>query len=47
MQNLKKIIEPLKWELIEELTWTGCPSSEDLKKAEDFGRRFAESVKAG
>jgi flavorubredoxin len=44
LRELKKIIEPAKWELRESLEFVGRPGAEDLKKGEEFGRRFAEYV---
>lgn len=46
-KNLEKIIEPLKWELADTLEFKGCPTEEELKKGEEFGRRFAELIKKG
>jgi flavorubredoxin len=43
-RNLEGIIEQLKWELVETLEFVGCPSDEELKKGEEFGKRFAELV---
>jgi flavorubredoxin len=45
LRGLKSIIEPLKWELIDSLEFIGSPESEDLKRAEVFGRDFAEKIK--
>ena len=46
-KNLEKIIEPLKWELADTLEFKGSPTEEELKKGEEFGRRFAELIKKG
>ncbi len=43
-KHLEKIVEPLKWEMVEVLEFKGGPSQEDLKRAEEFGRRFAELI---
>ena len=43
-RELLRIVEPLKWELVEELSFNGGPGIEDLRKGEDFGRRFAEMI---
>lgn len=45
LRGLKNIIEPLKWELMDTLEFIGSPKSEDLKRAEAFGRDFAEIIK--
>jgi anaerobic nitric oxide reductase flavorubredoxin len=47
LKEVKKIIEPAKWELNETLEFIGSPKPEDLKKGEELGRKFAESIKAG
>jgi flavorubredoxin len=46
-KNLEKIIEPLKWELADSLEFKGSPTEEELKKGEEFGRRFAKLIKKG
>lgn len=43
--EFEKIIEPLKWNLVDSLEFTGIPTYEDLKKGEEFGAKFAEVVK--
>lgn len=43
-KNLEKIAEPLSWEMVEVLEFQGGPTQEDLKRAEEFGRRFAEMI---
>ncbi len=45
LREMKKIIEPLKWDLIDAFEFLGAPSHEDIGKAEEFGARFAEVVK--
>lgn len=44
LRELKKIIEPAKWDLRESLEFIGRPGAEDLKKGEELGRRFAELI---
>jgi anaerobic nitric oxide reductase flavorubredoxin len=44
-RGLEKIIEPLKWDLGDVFEFKGYPKKEDLSKGEEFGRKFAESVK--
>lgn len=46
LKEVKKIIEPAKWDLGETLEFIGSPRAEDLKRGEEFGRKFAESIKA-
>ncbi|MEE9390525.1 MAG: FprA family A-type flavoprotein [Candidatus Aminicenantaceae bacterium] len=45
LRGLKGIIEPLKWDLVDTLEFVGCPTGEELKKGEEFGTSFAESIK--
>ncbi|MBP1768319.1 MAG: flavodoxin/nitric oxide synthase, partial [Candidatus Aminicenantes bacterium] len=47
LKEVKRIIEPAKWELGETLEFIGSPKPEDLAKGLEFGRRFAERIKAG
>ena len=44
-KNLEKIIEPLKWEFVDTLEFGGSPTEEELKRGEEFGRRFATLVR--
>jgi anaerobic nitric oxide reductase flavorubredoxin len=45
LREVKKIVEPAKWDLNETLEFIGSPKREDLKRGEEFGRRFAESIR--
>jgi anaerobic nitric oxide reductase flavorubredoxin len=45
LRDVKKIIEPLKWELVDTLEFVGSPSGEELRKGRELGIRFADSVK--
>lgn len=45
LRGLKGIIEPLKWDLVDTLEFVGCPTGEELRKGEEFGASFAESIK--
>ena len=48
MRELNKIVEPLKWQIVDTLEYVGSPKDLDLKKAEEFGERFARQLqKAG
>ncbi len=47
LKEVKKIIEPAKWNIADTLEFVGSPKPEDLKKGEEFGRKFAESLKVG
>ena len=41
LKEVKRITEPLKWELIDTLEFPGGPSKEELAKAEKMGANFA------
>jgi flavorubredoxin len=43
-RELTRITEPLKWELVDALEFNGAATTEDLRKSEAFGRRFAEAI---
>lgn len=48
LRELNKIVEPLKWQIVDTLEYVGSPKDLDLKKAEEFGERFARQLqKAG
>jgi flavorubredoxin len=44
-RHLQKIIEPLRWEMMDYFEFMGSPTREELKKGEEFGTKFAEWVK--
>lgn len=44
LKHLKKIIEPVRWEMVDSLEFVGKPSDEDLKKGAEFGASFAEII---
>jgi len=46
LRHLKKIIEPVKWELVDSFEFAGGPTAENLKRGEEFGSGFAEVIKA-
>lgn len=45
LRALKNIVEPLKWDMEDSFEFIGCPTEEDVRKAELFGKQFAERVK--
>lgn len=45
LKEMRKIVEPLKWDLVDTFEFLGAPTDDDIKKAEEFGARFAELVK--
>jgi len=44
LKDIKNIISPLNWDLLDTFEYIGSASPEELKKAEEFGKRFAEAV---
>jgi flavorubredoxin len=46
LKHLKKIIEPVKWELVDSFEFVGKPTEENLKRGEEFGARFAEVIRS-
>ena len=45
-RTIRKIVEPLNWEIVESFEWKGGPTVEDLNHGEDLGRKFADMVLA-
>jgi anaerobic nitric oxide reductase flavorubredoxin len=46
VSTFQKMVEPLKWEVTEVFEFRGGTTSELLKKGEEFGERFAASLKS-
>ncbi len=46
LRELSKIVEPLKWRIVDTLEYVGTPKDMDLKKAEEFGERFARQLQS-
>jgi anaerobic nitric oxide reductase flavorubredoxin len=44
-RHFERIIEPLKWELVDSFEFTGGPTEEDLRHGEEFGARFARLIR--
>ncbi len=44
-RKIRSIIEPLKWEVTDTFNFQGGPADEDLQKALEFGKIFAESLR--
>lgn len=44
-KKIRKIIEPLKWEVADTFIFRGGPTDDDLKAALEFGSTFANSLK--
>ena len=45
LRGLKTIVEPLKWEMVDVFDFVGSPTEADIRKAEIFGKNFAEKMK--
>ncbi|MBN1694183.1 FprA family A-type flavoprotein [candidate division WOR-3 bacterium] len=45
LREIKEIVEPAKWQLIDSFEFKGGPTEEELKKGEEFGRKFGELIK--
>ncbi len=45
--EIRRIIEPAKWEVVDAFEFIGAPTKADLKQGEEFGARFAQSVQEG
>lgn len=46
-REVKELVEPLKWEAVEEMEFRGKPTAEDLRAGRDLGRRLAGQVGEG
>jgi anaerobic nitric oxide reductase flavorubredoxin len=44
-RHFERIIEPLKWELVDTFEFMGGPTEDDLRQGEEFGARFARLIK--
>jgi anaerobic nitric oxide reductase flavorubredoxin len=44
-RHFERIIEPLKWDLVDSFEFIGGPTEEDLRQGEEFGARFARHIK--
>ncbi len=44
LAHLKKIIEPVKWDLVGSFDFAGGVTKENLKRGETFGIKFGELI---
>jgi flavorubredoxin len=44
VKRVKSIVEPVKWDIVDIISFQGQPTDEDLQNAIDCGKRFAESL---
>ncbi len=47
LRELKQILEPLNWQIMDTLEYVGSPKSSDLRAAESFGERFGRRLVEG
>jgi anaerobic nitric oxide reductase flavorubredoxin len=47
LKALTRIVEPVKWDLVDSFEFVGAPTGEDLGRGEEFGTAFAEMIKGG
>jgi flavorubredoxin len=47
LRHLKRLLEPMKWDLTDSYEFAGGPTQEDLLTAQQFGARFARLIKSG
>jgi flavorubredoxin len=45
LREIQNIISPLKWDLLDTFEFVGSASPQELKKAEEFGKKFGQAVK--
>ncbi|WP_319476616.1 FprA family A-type flavoprotein [Marispirochaeta aestuarii] len=46
LRQIQKMVEPLKWEILDTLEFPGGPTDKELEKAFEFGAAFGRSIKA-
>ena len=46
LKEIKEIVEPVNWQLTESFEFIGMPTDDELKKGEEFGKRFGELIKS-
>ena len=46
LKGVQKIVEPLNWDITDTFEFIGSPTNEDILKAKEFGRQFAERIKS-
>ena len=44
-RNLDKIVEPVKWELVDSFDFVGAPTNQELQRGTQFGARFARLIR--
>jgi flavorubredoxin len=46
LKGVREIVEPLKWDITDTFEFIGSPTNEDILKAKEFGRQFAELIRS-
>jgi anaerobic nitric oxide reductase flavorubredoxin len=46
LKEIKEILEPINWQLTDSFEFIGMPTDEELRKGEEFGRKFGEYIKS-
>lgn len=44
LKGVKKIVEPLNWDLVDSFEFIGSPTKEDIETAKEFGQKFARML---
>jgi len=47
LRHLKRLIEPMKWDLTDTFEFAGAPTEDELREAGEFGARFARLIESG
>jgi anaerobic nitric oxide reductase flavorubredoxin len=47
LKEINEIVKPVNWPLTDSFEFIGMPTDEELKKGEEFGRKFGQLIKAG
>lgn len=45
LREMQEIIKPLKWDLVDTFEFTGAPTDQDIRRAEELGALFAEAMR--
>jgi len=46
LKGVRNIVEPLKWDITATFEFIGSPTDEDIQKAKEMGRQFADLIKS-
>lgn len=45
LRQIKKLVEPMKWEILDTLEFAGGPTDDELERAFEFGKQFGRRMK--